>query len=140
MNQSFERKLQLYLVGLLIVVTGLLTNFQFTKPLDIQLHDTYFVMRSFDLILLITLLLSSSYLLTLGLKRMIKSNNFLRVFMVLLLIVIGLGLITLVILLVIGFERMGNFSQFSFYYGLIVLFIGLGVFLIIRGIEMAKYN
>lgn len=138
MNQQIETKWLIFLLGLLIAVFGLLTRFQFDESLDIQIHDTYFVIHNTLLLFLIGFTLVITYLLTLGLRRLAVLNNVLKIMSISIAALVGLCFIGLAIPMMIGFGEVPRRAQYIPSYGILLSLFGLGVLFISRAIEMLK--
>lgn len=75
MKRQLEIKWVIFLLAILVVSLGIQTDFRFDELFDIQLHDTYYVIHNRHLIILTGFLVVTAYLISLGLKRLSKVNN-----------------------------------------------------------------
>jgi hypothetical protein len=123
---------------ILIVSFGLLTGFSIHETLDINMHDTYFVIENSHLLIILIFTLATSYLLTFGLKMLAKKNRFLKISSTTIIGLIGLGLFGLLALTIALMFSTPISGQNLMSFGLIKLIFGLTTLFSIRTREIWK--
>ncbi|MGM0582397.1 MAG: hypothetical protein ACQETL_17085 [Bacteroidota bacterium] len=136
MKRQLEIRWAIFLSAILAVSLGLQTGFRFDESIDIQLHDTYYVIHNKHLIILTGFLVVAAYLISLGLKRLSKVNNRMKLVSTIITGLIAflfsaLSILMLSILLTTSIKGQ-NISN----YGLLILFFGLGILFIVRLIQI----
>jgi heme/copper-type cytochrome/quinol oxidase subunit 1 len=136
MNRQLEIRWLIFLSVILVVSLGFQTGFRFDESIDIQLHDTYYVIHNTHLIISTCFLVVAAYLISLGLKRLSKVNNRMKLVSTIITGLIAflfsaLSILILSILLTTSIKGQ-NISN----YGLLILFLGLGILFIVRLIQI----
>lgn len=127
-----------FLLAILIASFGLLTGFSIHETLDINMHDTYFVIENSHLLIILIFTLATSYLLTFGLKILAKTNRFLKISSTTIIGLIGLGLFGLLALTIVFMFKIPISGQNLMSFGLIILIFGLTTLFSIRTREIWK--
>ncbi|MCX2742152.1 hypothetical protein [Pontibacter anaerobius] len=138
MKRQVEIRWTVFLLAILIISFGLLTGFSFRETLDIQMHDTYFVIENFHLLILLIFTLAIVYLLTFGLKILAKTNRILKICSITITGLIGLSLIGLLALTIVLMIMTPISGQDLTSFGMIILIFGLAMLFSIRTREIWK--
>ncbi|GAA5042777.1 hypothetical protein GCM10011506_45620 [Marivirga lumbricoides] len=140
MKRQIEVRWVIFLFTILIAAFGLLTGFAFGDTFNIQLHDTYYVIESLYLLVILIITLSIAYLLTLGLKRLALLNRILKTTSIIIIALIGLSLFGLLALIIGTFAMSPAFGQSLSSYGITILVLGMTILFMMRTKEIWRKN
>ena len=132
MNWKIERKWALFIAGLTLTVSGCLTKFRYRGALDIQIHDTYYVIHNSHLVIVIATSIIMMYLAALGLKYLARINKILKVITIIINGLITLGLITILGFTLYGFGISHSSATFIVHIGIGALITGITLMFILR--------
>ena len=138
MNRQLEVRWIAFLSAVLIAVVGLVTKFWFGESLDVQIHDTYFVIDNIHLLVATGLVLIVANFLTLGLKGLATLHMTLKMLSVLVTGLVALGFVALVWLTATEMVETPTAAQHALSYGMLVLWAGLGMLFVLRTAEILK--
>jgi uncharacterized membrane protein len=140
MNKPLEASWLIYLLAIWVASSGLLTGFRIPESLDIQLHDTYYVIQNTHLLLFLLLISIISYLLCFGLKLMAHVNRLWKWMSTLIAGMITLLLISIVIALSIILLTTSVSGNYMMIFGVLTFNLGLGIYFILnlKGIWRVK--
>ena len=136
MKRQTEIRWTVFLLVILIISFGLLTGFSFRETLDIQMHDTYYVIENLHLLILLIFMFLTSYLLTFGLKKLAKTNRVLKTSSITIIGLIGLGLLGLLVLTITLLFMTPINAQNLTSFGFVILVLGLTILFSIRTREI----
>ena len=138
MRTKVETRWAIFLLSVLMVSFGLISDFSINESIDIQLHDTYFVVHDFHFLIGIGTLMMIASFLVFGLKRLASLSESLRIASTYIAVIVGLGFAALFVLIVVAFELFSTSKEDLSIYGVLVLPIGLAVLFLFRSREIGK--
>lgn len=138
MNKQIEIRWLVFLMALCAISFGLPTGFSLRGSMDIQVHDTYYVIENIDLLSLLILTIATSYLLTVGLKISANVNSVLKFCSMVITGLIGFGLCCLLVIVITWIIIITGSVWDLTGFGLIILVSGLAVLFLLRTREIRK--
>lgn len=131
MNRQVEIRWVIFLLSILLVAFGLLRGFSFSKSFDFQMYETYYIITNFQLLNLLTGLLTFPYLITLGLKKMSLLNKSVKITSIVIFLLVGLVLTVSLLLFALSIYTSSAIKNEFSNFGIITLMLGL-IFLFLK--------
>ena len=131
MNRQVEIRWVIFLFSVLLVAFGLLGGFSFSKSFDFQMYETYYIITNFQLLILLTGLLTFAYLMTLGLKKMSLLNKSMKITSIVIFLLVGLVLTVSLLLFALSIYTSSAIKNEFSNFGIIALMLGL-IFLFLK--------
>lgn len=138
MKKNIEIRWIVFLVAILITAFGLLTGFALSESLDIQMHDTYYVIHNLHILIYVGTILTLAYFMTFGLKKLATLGKPFQITSLLFAGLMGLAFWTLFVLILVTFSVSPTIGHEISTYGILFLIIGLALLFGLRTIEIWK--
>lgn len=137
MRQQTELKWILFLSSILLISFGLIIDFSFENKFDLQMHDTFIVVNSIPLLILLISILSIQYFMSYGLKKLVVHNTLKKIVSLTIVGLIGLLFIGFLAILILTLSyKFDELSKID--YGISIYISGIIILYFLRAKEISN--